>query len=120
MFELLQISFLSIPICRPNAESHETEWRKQENHNPFADGSLPILGSRLGCAVTHGAGLTEDRRDPQQKGKDENSDTYVHLTPSEMMRRASGKKIIIKARHATREHMVNHFIRETSYFMCMK
>ena len=36
------------------------------------------------------------------------------------MRRASGKKIIIKAGQATKEHMVNHFIREISYFMCMK
>jgi hypothetical protein len=36
------------------------------------------------------------------------------------MRRASGKKIIINARHATKEHMVNHFMREISYFICMK
>ncbi len=36
------------------------------------------------------------------------------------MRRASGKKIIIKAKQATKEHIVNHFIREISYFMCMK
>ena len=27
---------------------------------------------------------------------------------------------LIKARQATREHMVNHFMREISYFMCMK
>jgi len=117
---LLQIPFLSVPKCRPDAECHETERRKQENHDPFADGSLPILGGRLGCAVTHGAGLTESRRDPQQKGKGKNSDAWLHLTPSEMMRRASGKKIIIKARQATREHMVSHFMREISYFMCMK
>jgi hypothetical protein len=73
--ELLQISFPSISKCRRYAECHETEWRKQENHDPFADGSLPIRGSSLGCAVTHGAGLTEERRDPQQKGKDEKSET---------------------------------------------
>jgi adenine-specific DNA methylase len=73
LLELLQIPFLSVPKCRPDAECHETERRKQENHDPFADGSLPILGGRLGRAVTHGAGLTEGRRDPQQKGKGENS-----------------------------------------------
>jgi hypothetical protein len=72
--ELLQIPFLCIPKSRPYTECHEPEWRKQENHDPFADGSLPIFGSRLGSAVTHGAGLTEARRDPQQKRNDENSD----------------------------------------------
>ena len=118
--ELLQIPFLCIPKSRPYTECHETEWRKQENHDPFADGSLPILGSRLGSAVTHGAGLTEGRRDPKQKRNGENSDALLHLTPSEMMRRASGKKIIIKAKQATREHIVSHFIREISYFICMK
>src|SRR5258707_320077 len=43
-----------------------------------------------------------------------------YFTPKEMMRRASGKKIIMSARQATREHIVSHFMRETSYFMCMK
>jgi len=117
---LLEIPLSSVAERHPDAERHESNWRKQKYDHPFADGSLPILGSRLGCAVTHGAGLTEGRRDPQQKRNGENSDALLHLTPSEMMRRASGKKIIIKAKQATREHMVSHFIREISYFMCMK
>jgi len=36
------------------------------------------------------------------------------------MRNASGKKTIIMARQNTSEHMVRYFMRDTSYFMCMK
>ena len=117
---LLQIPFLSVTKCGPHAECHKTERRKQKNYDPFADGSLSILGSRLSRAVAHGAALAKGRRGPQQEEGGEHADAYLHFTPSEMIRKASGKKIIIKARQATREHIVSHFIREISYFMCMK
>jgi hypothetical protein len=117
---LFQVPLLSVPKRGPYAEGHETEGRKQENHYTLADSPLPILGSGLSRAVTHGAALAKGRHGPQQKEGGKHADSYLHFTPSEMIRRASGKKIIIKARQATREHMVNHFIREISYFMCMK
>src|SRR6266852_5681532 len=101
---LLQIPFLSIPKRRPHAQRHETERGKQKNNHAFADGSLPILGSRLSGAVTHGASLAEKRHSEQQKEHDKDGSTELQYTHSETMRRASGKKIIIIAKQATKTH----------------
>ena len=117
---LLAIALSAIPECHPDAQGHETNRGNQENDNAFADGPLSILGSRFCRAVTHGARLTEGRRGPKRQANSKNGGAKCHLTPNFMMRNASGKKIIINARQATSEHMVSHFMREISYFMCMK
>lgn len=61
---LLEVPSLTIAQCGPYAEGHETERRQQENHHPFADCPLPILGRRLCRAVAHGTCLAKGRRGP--------------------------------------------------------
>src|SRR6266403_737772 len=114
------ILLFAVAECHPHAERHKSKRWNQEHYNSSADGSLPIFRSCLCRAVTHGAGLAEGRYGPQRQKSGENGGTKLHFTPSERMRTASGKNIIIRARQTTSAHIVSHFICEISYFICMK
>jgi hypothetical protein len=117
---LLEIALFAVAEGQTKTERHESQGRDQENDYASADGSLACSGSRLGSAVAHGARLAEGRDGAYQKNCDENGKPKFHFGPSARMRKASGKKIIINAKHTTREAIVSHFIREISNFMCMK
>src|SRR5271157_810998 len=117
---LLDVAFLSVAESHGDSDRHEAEGREQKDEDASADSALAFFGSRFGCAVAHRAGLAKSRGGREEKGGEETDGSEFHFAPSEMMRSASGKKIIIRAKHTTREAMVSHFIRETSNFMCMK
>jgi len=121
---MLEVASFSVAKSQGDAEGHEAERRDKKDDDAFGDGPLASRGGCFGGAVAHRAGLAKGWR-----GRHENSNaedggkqggTKFHFGPSERMRKASGKKIIIRAKHTTREAMVSHFIRETSNFMCMK
>lgn len=61
-----------------------------------------------------------DEKNHFSLGSNDGITNFCHFTPKEIMRMASGKKIIIKAKHTTRAHIVIHFILLISNFMCMK
>src|SRR5713226_4449512 len=118
---ILQIPFLSVVERQPNAKAHEAYRWNDQHEDASADGLLPFLGSRGGGTAAHGTALAEGRGGPYGKQQREYRGAKFHFTPSSIIRLASGKKkIVIKIRHATTEHIVNHFIRETSYLRCMK
>ena len=117
---LLEIAFLSVSESQGYTEGHESERWNQKDHYALADGALSVFGSGFGGAVAHGAGLAEGRACRQENRGDEKGSAKFHFGPSERMRSASGKKIIIKAKHTISEAMVSHFMRETSNFICMK
>jgi len=137
---LLLVPLPAIAKSQTHAHGHDSEGRSHQDFDGPAQGHLPIFGSCCGCAVAHGAALGERGDRPQaQKRKQQGSATPArmplcrlysalhrslhrrsHLTPNERIRSASGKKTIIMARQNTSAHMVSHFIRDNSYFMCMK
>src|SRR5207244_11855753 len=85
------------------------------------DSSLAVLGGRSSHAEAQPEALGEGRRRPQRKQQAEYRSAQFHFTPSSIIRLASGKKkIVIKMRQAMTEHIVSHFMRETSYFKCIK
>ena len=120
LWNLLEVTFLPVAESQCDAQGHETDRGDQKDDHAFADGALALSGGCLGGTVAHGTSLAEGRDRGQQKSSDDQWSAKSHFTPSERMRSASGKKIIIKAKHNTREAMVSHFMRETSNFMCMK
>ena len=117
---LFEVAFLSVAESQSDSDGHEPHRREQKDNDAFADGPLALFGSCSGSAVAHRAGLAESRTGREKKRGNEDDGAKLHFTPRERMRSASGKKIIISAKHTTREAMVSHFIRETSNFMCMK
>ena len=133
---LFLIALPAIAKGQAHAECHDSEGRSHQNGDTSADRFLPVSGSCRSGAVAHGATLREGRRRPQAQKPDQRGQAAPygtgfrarhrmwfrrsHLTPSEIMRNASGKNTIIMARQNTSEVMVSHFMRETSYFMCMK
>src|SRR5580692_2972115 len=117
---LLEVAFLSVSESQGDAEGHESDGWNQKDHHASADGALAVFGSGFGGAVAHRTSLAEGRGCRQENRGDEKRGAKLHFGPSERIRKASGKKIIIRAKHTTREAMVSHFMRETSNFMCMK
>src|SRR6266487_1914513 len=118
---LLEVALPSVTKCQSDAERHHSERRHQKYNHTFADSLLSVLGSCFGGAATHGTALAEGGRSPQQEHRGEKCGANSHFTPNDSIRKASGKKkIVIRIRQATTEHMVSHFIRDTSYFRCMK
>jgi len=136
---LLLVALPAIAKSQTQAKGHNSEGGSHQDNNASANRLLPVSGSCRSRAVAHGATLGERRRCPQAQ-KPENSDRPLdrsrlcapfrksfeglhqraHLPASEIIRNASGKKTIIMAKQKTSEHMVSHFMRDTSYFMCMK
>src|SRR6266446_1954415 len=118
---VLEIALFSIVERQTNAETHDSRRRHNQHKHAPADGFLPVLRSRRSRAEAHRAALAERGRGPGRKHQDENGGAKLHFTPSSIIRLASGKKkMVIRMRQATTEHMVSHFIRDTSYFKCMK
>src|SRR6267143_760183 len=118
---VLQIPFFPVVQRQPNAKAHEAYRWNDQHEDASADGLLPFLGSRGGGTAAHGAALAERGRGSHGKQQCEYRGANFHFTPSSIIRLASGKKkMVIKIRHATTEHIVSHFIRETSYLKCMK
>ena len=120
LLNLLEVAFPSVAESQGDAKSHESDCWDQENYDAFADRALAFFRSGFGGAVAHRAALAEGRGCREKKGSDKKCDAKLHFGPSERMRRASGKKIIIRAKHTTSDAIVSHFMRETSNFMCMK
>jgi hypothetical protein len=129
---LFLVTFPAIAKSQPDAHRHDCKRRRHQDFDGPAKSLLPVFRSGRSCAVAHRAALRERGGRPQaQKPNQHGSATPCptrlwrlhrrsHLTPNEMMRNASGKKTIIMHRQNTSEHMVSHFMRDTSYFMCMK
>ena len=93
-----------------------------QDQNSIANRLLPILGSASGVAIAHGAALGETGRSPKQRHQRERSQAQLHRAPTPRCssRNASAKKIHIKDKQTTSDAIVNHFIVDTSYFICMK
>src|SRR5690242_2640269 len=117
---MVEVALFSIPERHPDTHCHDSHWRNQQHHHALANCLLPFLGTSRGSRVAHSASLAKDRGGPQAQECYEHGGAQFHFGPNAMMRRASGKKIIIKAKHSTRAHIVIHFICVISYFMCMK
>src|SRR5882762_5334357 len=118
---ILEIAFFPVMKCQPDAEAHDSRRRDYEHKDAPADGSLAVLRRRRGRAEAHRAALAERRRDPHRKHQDENGGAKPHFTLKSIIRLASGKKkMVIKIRQRTTEVIVSHFMRDTSYFKCMK
>lgn len=94
-------------------------WNNQYRH-ASAQSPLALLGGCGSRAIAHSTSLPESWRGPEEERSSKNGGAQSHFALIVKIRRASGKKIIIKARQTTSEHIVSHFIREISYFMCMK
>src|ERR1700687_240332 len=121
MVEVLEIAFLAVAKRQRNTQRHESNRWEHKYHDAFADSSLAILGGRLSRTVAHGTSLAKSRCGPQEERQDEKRGANSHFTSRSMIRRASGKKkMVIKIRHRTTEVIVSHFMRDTSYFKCMK
>ena len=117
---MIEIALLSVTKSHPDAYGHKSDRRSKEHNHRTTDRHLPLLGGR-GCrAVAHSAGLGESGHCPTAQERDRGCNPKFHCAPSCRIRSASGKKTIIIARQNTYEHMVSHFIREISNFMCMK
>src|SRR5208282_1968699 len=118
---LLQIPLSRISLRHPDPQGHESRGWDQEHDHRLIDGPLSILRCGLGRRITHDTTLGKSRRCPPEQYLGQNRKSKFHRTPRERIRKASGKKkMVIKIRQPTTEHMVNHFIRETSYLKCMK
>ena len=117
---LLKVPSPAIPECQPHAKGQTANWRDEQYQHCLVNCFLSFPCRGLCRSVAHRAGLPERAGRTEQKANDENAGSKLHFTPSERMRNASGKKININVRQATSAHIVSHFIREISYFMCMK
>src|SRR5258705_2512063 len=109
-------AIFSIGERRPHPKLNDSRGRHNQHKHAPADGSLPVLRSRRSRAEAHRAALAERGRGPCREHQDEYDGAKLHFTPSSIIRLASGKKkMVIRMRQATTEHMVSHFIRDTSY-----
>src|SRR5207245_11572200 len=100
---------LTVPECHTDTQSHESNWRNQQNQHAPADGTLAFFGSTRGVAVAHRAALRESRRHPEQQHQTERGQSQLHFTTKWMMRKASGTKIHMSDRQISRENMESHF-----------
>jgi hypothetical protein len=128
---LFLIALPAVAKSQAYAKGHDSEGRSHQDCDTSAYGLLPVLGRCRRRAVAHCATLGKGRERPEAENNDQQGSRLhrathgmlfrnSHLTPNEIMRKASGKKTIIMARQKTKEVMVSHFMRDTSYFMCMK
>lgn len=129
---LFLVTLPAVAKSQSHAQGHDSKGGSHQDSDRSAKGLLPILRSGRGRTVAHRAALCERRDHPQAQNSNQqgNRTPYrmhasalhrrSHLTPNERMRKASGKNTIIMARQNTSAHMVSHFMRDTSYFMCMK
>src|SRR5439155_21898580 len=91
-FQIL-IPLLTVPEGHTDTQSHESNWRNQQNQHASADGTLAFFGSTRGVAVAHRAALGESRRHPEQQHQTERGQSQLHFTPKWIMRYASGQKM---------------------------
>ncbi len=133
---LFLVTLPAIAKSQPYSQGHNSKGRSHQDYDSCSNGFLPVFGSCRSRAVAHRTALRECGNGPQAEQPNQQGSTTPdrirlcalnrtsngrsHLTPKEIMRNASGKKTIIMARQNTSEHMVSHFMRDTSYFMCMK
>jgi hypothetical protein len=133
---LFLVTLPAIAKSQTYAQCHDSQRRGHQDHDTSSYGLLAVFGSCRSGAVAHRTALCERRNCPQtqQPNQQDKATSYrtrpdtltrslhrrFHFAPNERMRNASGKKTIIMARQNTSEVMVSHFMRDTSYFMCMK
>src|SRR5262249_28754152 len=117
---LLKVPLFRVSKSDPDPKSKASNRRDEQQNHALVDGYLAFLRSGLCRSIAHGTRLAERRYGAEQNPHEENGGPKLHFTPNERIRNASGKKISINERQATSAHIVSHFIREISYFMCMK
>src|SRR5208283_151022 len=116
---LFLVTLPAVAKSQPHAQGHDPEGRRHQDCDCPGNGLLPVFRRCRSGAVAHRAALCE-RRERRQAEKQKPSQQggatpyrmrrcpcalqcRYHLTPSEIMRNASGKKTIIMARQNTSE-----------------